>query len=336
MNDQDCSFEGISVILCGDLHQFPPVAKPLRESLYRPTDMAKDPIDCQIGRAIYEEFDTVVVLKEQKRITDPVWLNLLRNLRKGRVEQNDITVLKNLIIGSSQETNDNYNEDPWKEAPLVTPRVAVRTLWNESSTRKWCHKTGRRLLICPAEDSIGERPLSLMERYYLALRSKTAKQHARKDLPKKAELAIGMKVMVTNNIETDLDITNGSRGEIVDIILHPDEPPLPDGPIVQLQKLPICILVKLTRTRTSRLEGLPDSVIPVEPLVSYMEIEIPTSDGSKKRRNIQRRQYPVVPAYAFTDYRSQGQTIPYVIVDIATPPTGGLSLFNVYVALSRS
>ena len=41
-------------------------------------------------------------------------------------------------------------------------------------------------------------------------------------------------------------------------------------------------------------------------------------------------------AYAFTDYRSQGQTIPYVVVDIATPPTGGLSLFNLYVALSRS
>ncbi|KAG1830514.1 hypothetical protein EV424DRAFT_1315396 [Suillus variegatus] len=40
-------------------------------------------------------------------------------------------------------------------------------------------------------------------------------------------------------------------------------------------------------------------------------------------------------AYAFTDYRSQGQTIPYVLVDIATPPTGGLNLFNLYVALSR-
>ncbi|KAI6003099.1 hypothetical protein EDD15DRAFT_2226907, partial [Pisolithus albus] len=41
-------------------------------------------------------------------------------------------------------------------------------------------------------------------------------------------------------------------------------------------------------------------------------------------------------AYAFTDYRAQGQTIPFVIVDIATPPSGGLSLFNLYVALSRS
>jgi hypothetical protein len=41
-------------------------------------------------------------------------------------------------------------------------------------------------------------------------------------------------------------------------------------------------------------------------------------------------------AYAFMDYRSQGQTIPYVLVDIAQPPTGSLSLFTLYIALSRS
>ncbi|KAJ7633509.1 hypothetical protein B0H17DRAFT_961772 [Mycena rosella] len=41
-------------------------------------------------------------------------------------------------------------------------------------------------------------------------------------------------------------------------------------------------------------------------------------------------------AYAFTDYRAQGKTIPYVLVNIGTPPSGTLSLFNLYVALSRS
>ncbi|KAF8208194.1 hypothetical protein K438DRAFT_1713021 [Mycena galopus ATCC 62051] len=47
-------------------------------------------------------------------------------------------------------------------------------------------------------------------------------------------------------------------------------------------------------------------------------------------------------AYTFTDYRSQGRTLPYVFLYIATLPsgcqpnhTGGLSLFNLYVAFSR-
>jgi hypothetical protein len=41
-------------------------------------------------------------------------------------------------------------------------------------------------------------------------------------------------------------------------------------------------------------------------------------------------------AYRFTNYRSQGQTLLYVIVDIAKPPLAGLDLFNLYVALSQS
>ena len=49
-----------------------------------------------------------------------------------------------------------------------------------------------------------------------------------------------------------------------------------------------------------------------------------------------RRQLPITTTYALTDYRAQGQTIPAVILDLAPPPTGKLSLFNLYVALSRS
>jgi phenylacetate-coenzyme A ligase PaaK-like adenylate-forming protein len=43
---------------------------------------------------------------------------------------------------------------------------------------------------------------------------------------------------------------------------------------------------------------------------------------------------PITTAYAFTDYHSQGQIIACVIVNIARPPSGGIT--NVYVALSRS
>ena len=33
-----------------------------------------------------------------------------------------------------------------------------------------------------------------------------------------------MNVMVANNLQTDLDITNGAQGVITDIILNQDEP----------------------------------------------------------------------------------------------------------------
>ncbi|KAF8076845.1 hypothetical protein FPV67DRAFT_1472856 [Lyophyllum atratum] len=158
----------------------------------------------------------------------------------------------------------------------------------------------------------------------------------KKDLPRKIELAIGMKVMVTDNIETDLDVTNGARGEVVDIILHPDEPPLGTSSIVDLSYLPLYILVKLHRTRATTLEGLEECVIPVEPATISHRMKMQTHEGKTTQKTVRRRQFPLTAAYAFTDYRSQGQTLPYVLIDIASPPTGTLTLFNLYVALSRS
>jgi ATP-dependent exoDNAse (exonuclease V) alpha subunit len=59
-------------------------------------------------------------------------------------------------------------------------------------------------------------------------------------------------------------------------------------------------------------------------------------DGKPQNCTVKCCQFPMTAVYAFTDYRSQGQTISHVLVDIASLLTGGLSLFNLYVALSRS
>lgn len=160
---------------------------------------------------------------------------------------------------------------------------------------------------------------------------------AKKDLPEESRFAIGAKVLVTQNLDVDLDVTNGARGEIVDIILHPDEPPISlSSSEIHLHFLPLCILVKMNWTRASRLPGLQDNVIPIYPATQSISISLATTNNQTIRRNIQRRQFPMTLGYAFTDYRAQGQTIPYVIIDIAKPPSGKLDLFNLYVALSRS
>ncbi|KAJ8585564.1 hypothetical protein M405DRAFT_745093 [Rhizopogon salebrosus TDB-379] len=142
--------------------------------------------------------------------------------------------------------------------------------------------------------------------------------------------------MVTRNIETDLDITNGARGTVVDVFFHSQEPPHDrEEWTTTLNYPPAFILVKLDRTRACQLEGLDESVIPIEPITKTFCIDV-LENGTKLSRTISRRQLPITAAYASTDYRAQGQTIGHVLVDIATPPTGGLNLFNLYVALSRS
>ena len=110
--------------------------------------------------------------------------------------------------------------------------------------------------------------MTLAERYCVAACGKTEKWQKHKDLPWEIELAKWMKVLVTDNVETDLNVTNGACGRIVDIILHPEEPAIGNEPIVWLKYIPAYILVKLT----SRLEGLDKAVIPVEVASTTMQI----------------------------------------------------------------
>ena len=105
---------------------------------------------------------------------------------------------------------------------------------------------------------------------------------------------------------------------------------------VHLHYLPVYILVKMYRTWATHLPGLKEQVMPIEPACQTFRMVVKYFRGKAKTSTVQRRQYPMTATYAFTDYRSQGQTIPYVIVDIASPPTGGLNLFNLYVMLSCS
>lgn len=74
-------------------------------------------------------------------------------------------------------------------------------------------KLGNALFIAPAQDWYGSRKsegreLTMAERLRVA-------QRQQKGLVESLELAVGMNVMVTMNVETDLDVANGSRGEVV-------------------------------------------------------------------------------------------------------------------------
>lgn len=61
-----------------------------------------------------------------------------------------------------------------------------------------------------------------------------------------------MKVMVTANISMDLDVANGTQGEIVEIVI--DEWEKPDnlqGATIKLEYPPCFVLVKLMQTKVA-------------------------------------------------------------------------------------
>jgi len=244
-------------------------------------------------------------------------------------------MLQSLVLTSENCVVPNFMQDPWNSTCLVTPRHVVHEAWNDAALQDHCCFNGSQLFICPALNSIRGRPLSNIE--WLALAVQKSKRETLKSyLP----LAIGMRVLVTLNILTDVDLANGARGTIVGIGLHPDEVATLNA-TVHLQHCPVYVLVKMDHTRAAALPGLEDGVIPITPASKSFQISYSMQNSSgqlqKQQKTVTRRQFPITGAYALTDYRSQGQTLKTVIVDLAKPPSGGeLSLFNIYVALSRS
>jgi hypothetical protein len=267
-------------------------------------------------------------------VDDPVWEDLLQHVRYGCCREEHISLLRSLIISNPNSPETNFDEEPWKSVVLVTPRHGVRRLWNLAAAKKACELDKKQLLISTAIDVIDGRPLSIAQRYAVLTKGGQKKDggEERAGLSKEVELAIGMPVMVTWNVHTELDIANGSRGEIVEIILHPedDEQGISDC-VRKLKRPPLYVLVRLYRTKIRQLPGLPPHVIPISPITKTFKVRC-----KDETMIVSRTQLPITPAYAFTDYRGQGQTIVPVIVDIGRPPTGGITPFNAYVALSRA
>jgi hypothetical protein len=88
-------------------------------------------------------------------------------------------------------------------------------------------------------------------------------------------------------------------------MLEPDK----DGAI-RLSYPPSMILFRPDKPTRLTFGGLPPGIIPLTPSVANF---VATGRSGKKFK-LKRCQYAMTPGYAYTDYKSQGQTIEYVII----------------------
>ena len=173
-----------------------------------------------MGRIIFEEFSTLgISLTEQMWVTDPEWQVFLNHLRFGQVKWEDIEMLRQLVLTREEEVLIDFSSEDWKDAALVTLAWhAVHCLWKETALLKHGKKVHHMILECKAEETIKGEPLIVAEKFavyqhQINLNSTQWKQ----DLPGSFQMTIGMKVMVTQNIITNLDIMNGAWGTIADV-----------------------------------------------------------------------------------------------------------------------
>lgn len=138
-------------IIKSDFHQFPPVGNPTG-ALYidRPD---KDNQRALLGREIFLQFNTVVILDKQNRIKDKTWMDIMRRARVGECNANDLHEIEKLVLTNPECDVPDFSKAPWDQAILITPRHSVRNLWNDHALAKHCTKTKSQGYMVPAEDT---------------------------------------------------------------------------------------------------------------------------------------------------------------------------------------
>ena len=124
-------FGGMDIIDFGDFHQFPPVGN-AGAALYCDRPETDDAHGMQ-GRSIFMEYDKVVILKEQMRITDDIWTGILGRLRVGECTEHDIEEVQKLVLSDVRCEIQDFSTSPWCDATLITPRNATKDLWNTAA-----------------------------------------------------------------------------------------------------------------------------------------------------------------------------------------------------------
>ena len=261
-------------------------------------------------------------------------METLQRSRTGDCNGEDLHEIHKLVLTNPECHVPDFNKAPWDEPILVTPRNSMRAMWNSASLTKHCQKTGQILYICNAEDTVGKDhlPPDMEQRTTIAKMS----LESLKGLDHRIEIAIGMKAMVTANIATQADLANGSCGIIADIVLDGredvDREQAEKCGVVELRYPPALVVFEPYHHTFPRFPGLKEGQIPMFP----QDLGFTISTTSKLRTKIHRRQYPLTPAYAFTDHKAQGQTLEYLVVDIGpVPEKFRISPLGAYGALSR-
>jgi hypothetical protein len=210
-------FGGMNIIMLGDFHQFPPVGNP-SGALYCTQHRSQRQ---QVGQNLFEQFTMVVDLREQIQVKDARWVTLLARQREGGCMVDDVAEVRKLVLTNKECETPDFSKLPWSAAVLVTPRHSVRSRWNSAALHRHCANASQPLYVAPAEDTVGSEctGLNLETRIIVA----GTKPKDTEKLEQTVEMAIGMSAMVILNIATEADLTNGTRGEIVDIVLDPRE-----------------------------------------------------------------------------------------------------------------
>ncbi|KAK7022628.1 P-loop containing nucleoside triphosphate hydrolase protein [Favolaschia claudopus] len=324
------AFGKVNVIFLGDFGQLPPVratalfAHSVVSKITENTSSTPLGISNLFGAALWRMVNVVVVLRKNWRAaSDPKFTNLLARLRIGRAwegsaphatdqvgngqnyKDSDFKVLQGRLI----QTMNAQVRAQFKDAPIVVSTKVTRDFINRKLVKEFANQSNKIMHDYCANDRFNKTRVTGETRNRLwQIRSSVSK-----DAIGLLPLVPGMKVMVTENVAIKAKVVNGQEGTLVEVKYDVDE---------SANRFAKCAYVHIPGSGI-HVHGQALDVVPILPVsVSF----------SYNGFSISRTQLPLLPAYSYTDYKSQGRSLKKVIIDLSTCR----SLQSAYVMLSRA
>lgn len=245
------------------------------------------------------------------------FIETLAKVRLHKVDSIARRMLQERVLGSAAMESQDFTD-----AIILVRRHLMRRKCNEERAKATCKVTGHILFnwACRYQYKTQKdrRPKA---KQIVGIREASPLEHSA--MESLLYLHLGMPVMVTHNLHTNVGITNGALGWVRHIgltkrdrqRLHGSN--LANGNEFSLNDCPEYVIVELKHPNKSLPKvqfetdvTLPENCIAIYPKAGTASVK--RQPGSWKFTSL-----PLTPAYALTDYKSQGQTFDKVIVDLA-------------------
>ena len=265
---------------------------------------------------------------------------MLENMRWKSCTSDDVAYLRTRMIGNMSDDID-LDHPRFKNKSIITHLNAKKDQINLMGAERFAIESGQELTYFYSIDYKTEQityknnmPKKLRQSNIATTRKRTKVAFDEKhqqilwDLrhcatdhhPGKLGLCKGMPIMIKRNVATECGVTNGAEATVVDW----------KGSIIPGTNKQVLdtLFVKLSApTRSIKLDGLPENVVPLSRTV--LPVECKLDNGVKVR--IKRDQVCILPNFAMTDYASQGRTRPDNPLDLSSCG----SHMSYYTCLSR-
>jgi hypothetical protein len=275
------------------------------------------------------------VLHQQMRaLQDPLFRGLLTAARHRQVTPAQHAVLNTRILGNPGSGDLNLDQAAWADVTFITTRKLIAHHVNFLQTARYAAREQVPLVVVSARDLCEAAPILDWHLRQLLFDEHTMPS-ANHSLYRILHLAIGSKVILIQNLATELGLTNGTSGTVHGLI-YPADPHVHqyEAHITLLSRPPILLFkpdhCHPALAATTFPGMMVPGIVPIHPIEEQLTVHLP-GHGTVTRCRITRSQLPVMGGYAMTDYKAQGRTFQRAVIDLSVGCTGAAG----YVMLSR-